>query len=127
MAFYWLTEFLPIAVTSLLPIVLFPLLGILTTDEICRAYVNVKIPSLTHLKSELSFFLLLGNLNGLSRESNDRSRSGTFKFTFQIGIESSAIVRNAAKVASSRFHGQYFFLIHVAFQCGYLRIDDSNM
>ena len=43
MAVYWATEALPIAVTSLLPIVLFPTLGVMEADEISRNYFKDKI------------------------------------------------------------------------------------
>lgn len=39
-AFLWLTEALPIGVTSLLPIVLFPAFGVLNGKEVSAAYVN---------------------------------------------------------------------------------------
>ncbi|XP_077015522.1 Na(+)/dicarboxylate cotransporter 3 [Tamandua tetradactyla] len=38
MAVYWCTEALPISVTALLPIVLFPFLGILPSHEVCPQY-----------------------------------------------------------------------------------------
>ncbi len=40
MAVWWLTEVVPLAVTSLLPIALFPLLGIATTREAAAPYAN---------------------------------------------------------------------------------------
>ncbi|CAG2176220.1 unnamed protein product, partial [Oppiella nova] len=40
MSFYWFTEAVPITVTALLPIVLFPLLGVLSSDLTAKAYVN---------------------------------------------------------------------------------------
>ncbi len=40
LAVFWLTEALPIAVTALLPIVLFPMLGILPIEEAAAAYAN---------------------------------------------------------------------------------------
>ncbi len=40
MAIWWLTEAIPIAVTSLLPIVLFPLLGVLNGKEVAHMYTN---------------------------------------------------------------------------------------
>ena len=39
-AFWWLTEALPIGMTSLLPIVLFPLFGVLNGKEVSGAYIN---------------------------------------------------------------------------------------
>ena len=41
MAVYWLTEVVPLAVTSFLPIFLFPLLGVLPVGEICANYLKV--------------------------------------------------------------------------------------
>ncbi|XP_075071421.1 Na(+)/dicarboxylate cotransporter 3 [Mixophyes fleayi] len=38
MAFYWCTEALPLAVTALLPIVLFPFMGILPSSKVCPQY-----------------------------------------------------------------------------------------
>ncbi|KAI9557042.1 hypothetical protein GHT06_016839 [Daphnia sinensis] len=40
MAVYWMTEALPVPVTSLLPVVLFPLLGIMDTGKVCTAYMK---------------------------------------------------------------------------------------
>ncbi len=42
-AVWWITEALPIPVTSLLPLVLFPLLGIMKTKEIAPSYMNSSI------------------------------------------------------------------------------------
>ena len=42
-AIYWATECLPMAVTSLLPMVLFPLLGVVPADAISRNYFQDKI------------------------------------------------------------------------------------
>ena len=43
MAFWWITEALPIGVTSLLPLLLFPFLGVLDGKEISNAYINYVI------------------------------------------------------------------------------------
>ncbi|XP_053981429.1 protein I'm not dead yet [Hylaeus volcanicus] len=40
MAGYWIMECFPLAVTSLLPLVLFPVLGVLSTAETCSCYMN---------------------------------------------------------------------------------------
>ncbi|KAK0041015.1 solute carrier family 13 member 5, partial [Biomphalaria pfeifferi] len=40
MAVYWLTEALPIGVTSLIPVVVFPLLGVMTAREVSGIYFN---------------------------------------------------------------------------------------
>lgn len=41
MAIFWMTECIPLPITAFLPIVVFPMTGILTTDEVCRTYMNV--------------------------------------------------------------------------------------
>ena len=43
MAFWWVSEALPIGVTSLLPILLFPFLGVLDGKAISNAYINYVI------------------------------------------------------------------------------------
>ena len=43
MAVFWATECLPMAVTSLLPLVVFPLLGVVEADVISRNYFKDKI------------------------------------------------------------------------------------
>ncbi|TRZ14141.1 hypothetical protein HGM15179_012990 [Zosterops borbonicus] len=40
MAVYWCTEVIPLAVTSLLPVVFFPLLGVQTAKKVCLQYLN---------------------------------------------------------------------------------------
>ena len=50
MAIYWVTESLPIAVTSLLPIFLFPMMDIISAKEIAKSYMKV---SRATLKPEL--------------------------------------------------------------------------
>ena len=40
MAGFWVTQAIPLAATSLLPLVLFPLLGIQTAKDVSRAYIN---------------------------------------------------------------------------------------
>lgn len=40
LAGYWITECFPMAVTSIIPVVLFPAFGILTSQEACGCYMN---------------------------------------------------------------------------------------
>lgn len=40
MAVWWITEAIPLSVTSLIPLVLFPLFGILSGDKIAESYIN---------------------------------------------------------------------------------------
>jgi sodium-dependent dicarboxylate transporter 2/3/5 len=41
MSLYWLTECIPIGITSLLPMLLFPTFGILSSKETSRIYFQV--------------------------------------------------------------------------------------
>lgn len=40
MAMFWMTEVLPLPITGLLPIVLYPMMGIMGTNETCVCYMN---------------------------------------------------------------------------------------
>ncbi|XP_023700902.1 solute carrier family 13 member 2-like [Paramormyrops kingsleyae] len=40
MALYWCTESLPLAVTALLPVILFPMMGIMESGEVCVQYLK---------------------------------------------------------------------------------------
>lgn len=55
MAVFWMTEALPLAITSLLPVVLFPLLGIMGTGKVCTAYMKVGIDP---VKTIISSFII---------------------------------------------------------------------
>lgn len=41
MAALWITEALPMAVTSLLPVVLFPMMGVMPADKVSATYFSV--------------------------------------------------------------------------------------
>lgn len=43
MVTYWFSEAIPIAVTALLPILLFPLLKIVSSNQIVKPYMNVSL------------------------------------------------------------------------------------
>ncbi|XP_068601918.1 solute carrier family 13 member 2-like [Brachionichthys hirsutus] len=40
MALYWCTECIPLAVTGLLPVILFPMMGVLESGEVCMQYLK---------------------------------------------------------------------------------------
>ena len=44
MAVFWITEALPIPVTALIPVFMFPIIGLLSVKEASQQYVNVSIP-----------------------------------------------------------------------------------
>lgn len=41
MAVYWVTEALPLAATALLPVLVFPLLGVMKASELSSNYIKV--------------------------------------------------------------------------------------
>lgn len=41
MAIYWVMESIPLAVTALLPMVLFPVLGLMKSDAVAQMYLPV--------------------------------------------------------------------------------------
>lgn len=41
MALFWTLEVLPIAATALMPVALFPLLGLMSTEEVSKNYMKV--------------------------------------------------------------------------------------
>ena len=45
MAVFWVTEALPISVTALLPVFLFPVVGILSVKDASQQYINVSVVS----------------------------------------------------------------------------------
>lgn len=56
MAVYWIFELLPLPVTSLLPLVLLPLAGVASTDEVARNY--LKVSSNSFSESECCRYIL---------------------------------------------------------------------
>ena len=41
MAVFWILELLPLPITSLMPLVLLPLAGVASTDQVARLYLKV--------------------------------------------------------------------------------------
>ena len=58
MGCYWLGELLPIPVTSLIPVILFPVLGVMTTAEVLLSYFSYFPNSPTSISSFLLTILL---------------------------------------------------------------------
>lgn len=74
MAGYWITEALPLAVTALLPLALFPVLGILSAEVVSTNYFNDTL------------FLLLGSFFvALAMEEWDLHRRIALKFILYLG------------------------------------------
>lgn len=49
MTVYWVTEALPLPITSMIPMVLFPCLGILVSIHFYRQFLQFKKKHVTHL------------------------------------------------------------------------------
>lgn len=49
-AVYWIVEPIPIGATSLIPVVLLPMLGVLSTEKTCLLYMNVSRAFWKHLE-----------------------------------------------------------------------------
>ena len=56
MAFLWITEALPLAVTALIPIVLHPMMGIASANETAKSYFNDIQVCLKQKKIAFCFF-----------------------------------------------------------------------
>ena len=59
MAVYWTLELLPLPVTSLLPVVLFPLLGVADTNSTAMVYMKVVVAS-------MNIYLLLNSVTNVA-------------------------------------------------------------
>ena len=66
MSFYWLTECIPIGITSLLPMLLFPLFGIMSSKHTAQVYFQVCFYNslIIHLFQVINYiFILEGYIN----------------------------------------------------------------
>ena len=81
MALWWLTDAIPLAVTALLPIVLFPLLGIMSGSETAPLYINSTI-----------FLFLGGFVIALAMEKWNLHRRIALLIILSIGRSTSALV-----------------------------------
>ena len=59
MAVYWTLELLPLPVTSLLPVVLFPLLGVADTNSTAMVYMKVAV-------AMMNIYLLLNSVTNVA-------------------------------------------------------------
>jgi len=81
MALWWITEILPLAVTSILPVVLFPLLGIMDGKTVSTTYFNYII-----------FLFLGGFLVALAMEKWDLHKRIALKILLSIGVSPGRIL-----------------------------------
>ena len=62
MAVYWTLELLPLPVTSLLPVVLFPLLGVADTNSTAMVYMKVAVATM------MNIYLLLNSVTNVATQ-----------------------------------------------------------
>jgi len=81
MALWWITEIVPLAITSILPVVLFPLLGIMNGKAVSTTYFNYII-----------FLFLGGFLFALAMEKWDLHKRIALKILLAIGVSPGRIL-----------------------------------
>lgn len=74
MAFYWTAEVIPLAITSLMPVVLFPLLGILSSQRVSSFYLN-----------EIGVILVCAMMLGVAVETSNLHKRIALKSLLVIG------------------------------------------
>jgi sodium-dependent dicarboxylate transporter 2/3/5 len=81
MAGLWVTQIVPLAATSLLPLVLFPLLGIQTAKEVSRAFI-----------SDLQFLFVGGFIIALGLERWNVHRRIALNIVHRVGVQPKQLV-----------------------------------
>ncbi|PJC59598.1 MAG: sodium:dicarboxylate symporter, partial [Flavobacteriales bacterium CG_4_9_14_0_2_um_filter_35_242] len=74
MALWWITEVVPLAVTSLLPIVLFPVFGVMTGKDVASNYIN-----------DIIFLFLGGFIFALAMQKWDLHKRIALKLLLLVG------------------------------------------
>lgn len=80
MAVLWMTELLPLAVTALIPVILFPLMGVMKASETAEQYFNDSI-----------YFFIISNIYIFSWVYNGIS-NGTLEITYENCFRNNKII-----------------------------------
>ncbi len=81
MAVWWVTESIPLSITALLPVILFPLLGVLDGKEISRAYFN-----------HIIFIFIGGFIMALAMEKWNLHKRIALKILLWVGVSPGRIL-----------------------------------
>ncbi|KAL1421832.1 hypothetical protein MTO96_022751 [Rhipicephalus appendiculatus] len=103
MAIYWVTEVIPLAITSLMPLVLFPLLGILSSQRVASFYLN-----------EIGIILVCAMIVGVAVETSNLHKRIALKSILTVGTSNRRLLLGLMLVTMflSMWTPQHFHCIH---------------
>ncbi|KAL3211574.1 hypothetical protein MRX96_036338 [Rhipicephalus microplus] len=88
MAIYWVTEVIPLAITSLMPLVLFPLLGILSSQRVASFYLN-----------DIGIILVCAMMVGVAVETSNLHKRIALKSILAVGTSNRRLLLGLMLVA----------------------------
>nr|XP_037269060.1 solute carrier family 13 member 5-like [Rhipicephalus microplus] len=88
LAIYWVTEVIPLAITSLMPLVLFPLLGILSSQRVASFYLN-----------DIGLILVCAMMVGVAVETSNLHKRIALKSILAVGTSNRRLLLGLMLVA----------------------------